>query len=152
MSVLLPGGLTPPRLHLHEATRAWAALVLAVSSYTRVSHIDLLRRQGRSYMALANARKLLVWAFIEVADTPETVSMAWLEQCMALGRRSIRDILRDERPEGLEAVLTLYAELTNRLGSDEIIEAVTAGMLGERSPKARLWPKGFMRGLGLSEE
>jgi len=151
MSVLLPQGLTPPKLALSAMTKAWVALVFAVSSCSRVSHIDLLRRPGRSYTALASARQLLVWAFAEISDAPDFITEAWLEQCMILGRRSIHEILRGQRPDDLEAVLAVYAELIKRLGDDEIQEAVSAGFVGERSPKARLFPKGFLASLGLAE-
>jgi hypothetical protein len=151
-TVLIPIGLGPPKLSIVSAIRGWAALVLAVTSKTKVSHIDLLRHSGRSSKELADGRRLLVWAFLEVADVEEDMAISWLEQCVALGRRSIMDGLKDEPPAELAEVVALYGRLVREMGEEDVQEAVAAGLLGERKPRARVWPKGFLAKLGLSEQ
>lgn len=145
-------GLGPPRLTVGPAVRGWAALVLAVTSKTRVSHIDMLRHEGRSSKELADARRLLVWAFLEVCDIEEGMGIAWLEQCVALGRRSIMDGLKGDPPEELKEVVETYTRLMQEMGDEDVQEAVAAGLLGERKPRARIWPRGFLTRLGLAEQ
>lgn len=145
-------GLGPPKLSIASAIHGWAALVLAVTSKSRVSHIDLLRHEGRSSKELADARRLLVWAFLEVVDFDDDMAIAWIEQCVALGRRSIMDGLKGDPPEELEEVVATYSRLVHEMGDDDVREAVAAGLLGERKPRARVWPRGFLARLGLIEQ
>ena len=143
--------VSPPKLTIASAIRGWAALVLAVTNTTRISHVDLLRHTGRSGKELADARRLLVWAFLEVADIEEDTAISWIEQCVALCRRSIVDALKAEPPEELRATVELYSRLMREMGAEDSREAVTAGLLGQRKPRARVWPKGFLAKLGLNE-
>lgn len=141
--------LSPPKIRIEEAIRGWAALVLAVREHVNVSMVDLLRHDGRSSQALAEARRLLIWAFLEVSDTDDDASIAWLEQCIKLGRRSISDGLKGEPPERLSSVIQTYRRLAPALGPADVADTIAAGLLGQRKPRSRVWPKGFLARLGL---
>lgn len=146
----MPIAASPPKIAMGPAVRGWAALVLAVAAHSRLSHEAILRHEGRSGKRLADARRLLVWAFMEVVELPEDLATAWLEQCLQLGRRSILDALRrGEPPAQLAGVLATYSRLMREMGPEDVREAVTAGILGERRPRATVWPKGLLERLGL---
>lgn len=146
-----PVTANPPRIALAPIMHGWAALVMAVSSYCRVSHFDILQHEGRSSKRLADARRLLAWAFLEVADMDEELAIAWLEQCLQLGRRSILDGLRiGDPPAGLPEVVATYTRLMREMGPADFKEAIGAGIIGERRPRANIWPKGFGKKFGLN--
>lgn len=148
----LSGGqcATPPRIRITDAIHGWAALVLAVREHTCVSMGDLLRHDGRSSRALADARRLLIWSFVEVSDAKdEDAAIAWLEQCMKLGHRSIVDCLKEPVPEKLRDVMRTYQRLVVALGPADVADTIAAGLLGQRKPRSRVWPKGFLERLGL---
>lgn len=141
---------TPPKIHISEAIRGWAALVLAVREFSCVSMEDLLRHDGRSSRALTEARRLLIWAFLEVSDGANTdESVAWLEQCMTFGARSIAESLKGEAPDKLQDALRTYQRLLLELGPADVADTIAAGLLGQRKPRSRIWPKGFLERLGL---
>lgn len=142
---------SPPKIALGPAIHCWVALVLAVMERCQLSHHDILRHEGRSSKRLADARRLLIWAFMEVAGVEEDLAIAWLEQCLLLGRRTIVDGLRlGGPPDGLAETLATYSRLVREMGPEDVREAVAAGILGERKPRATLWPKGYFKKLGLS--
>jgi hypothetical protein len=142
-------GLGPPKIGIGAAIHGWAALVLAVADHCGVSHVAVLRHGGRASRVLVESRRLLVWAFLEVSDMDEAVSISWLEQCMALGRRTLTDALRAQAPDGLQDVIATYHRLFKIMGPADVKEVVSAGLLGERRPRARMWSKGFLKRLGL---
>jgi hypothetical protein len=145
-----PVTASPPKIALGPAIHCWVALVLAVMERSKLSHHDILRHAGRSSKRLADARRLLIWAFMEVAGVGEDLAIAWLEQCLQLGRRTIVDGLRlGAPPEGLAETVATYSRLVREMGPEDVSEAVTAGIVGERKPRATLWPKGFFQKLGL---
>ena len=140
----------PPKLDIGPAIKGWAAVVLAVTSKSKVSHIDLLRHTGRSSEALAEARRLTIWVFMEVVDADdEDYAVGWLEQCLGLSRRSITDALKGEPPALLRACVETYARLRRQMGPSDVLEAIAAGLLGQRRHRARVWPKGFLERLGI---
>lgn len=147
-----PTSISPPKVRIFEAIRGWAALVLSVTEHTRVSHLDLLRHEGKSGRELAEARRLLTWAFMEVSDMDDNGAIAWLEQCISLGRRSISDGLKGEPPEKLAAVIQTYRRLATSLGPADVADTIAAGLLGQRKPRSRLWPRGFLARLGLRDK
>jgi len=151
VSVLDATALNQPRVHIAEAIRGWAAVVLTAVHHTGFSHVSLLRRPGRSSAALASARRLLIWLFMEVADGDVDTSKAWLEQCMGLCRRSIEEALKGEPPETLPDALATCRRLIVGLGPEDVAEVIAAGLLGERKPRSRLWSKGFLERLGLGQ-
>jgi len=141
----------PPPLNILTAMKGWAALVLAVSTHLKISHIDLLRHKGRSGPNLTKARRLLVWAFMEVSDAPYRDSMAWLEQCVALGQKSLKNNLQGVPPADLAEVVATYSRLLHTLGAADVHDAIAAGLFGRRMPRARVWPKGFLARLELQD-
>ncbi len=138
-----------PRIHLSETLRGWAALVLAVQEHSMASMTTLLRRGGRGTSALAEARRLLIWAFLEVSDLDDDASIAWIEQCITLSRRSIVDSLRGPAPDKLPEVIQTYRRLAVSLGPADVACTIAAGLLGQHKPRSRVWPKGFLERLGL---
>lgn len=146
-----PMEVSPPKVRIFEAIRGWAALVLAVTEHANVSHLDLLCHEGKSGRSLAEARRLLSWAFLEVSDTSDYLAIAWLEQCVSLGRRSISDGLKGDPPAKLPAVIQTYRRLATALGPEDIDDTIAAGLLGQRRPRSRVWPRGFLARLGLRD-
>ena len=147
----MPASAAPPKIAMFDVIRGWVALVLAVSHACRLTHLDILGHEGRSSERLAKARRLLCWAFMEVAELDTDLATAWLEQCLQLGHRSIVDnVNRGEPPEKLQEVLELYSRLYREMGPEDVRTAATSGILGERRPRATYWPKGFLQKLGLT--
>lgn len=149
VNVLDATALNQPRVHIAEAIRGWAAVVLTAVHHSGFSHISLLRQPGRSSAALASARRLLIWLFMEVSDSNADTSKAWLEQCMGLCRRSIEETLKSEPPESLSDALATCNRLLVGLGVEDMAEVIAAGLLGERKPRSRLWSRGFLERFGL---
>lgn len=141
----------PPKISLFEILKAWTILVLAVSHLTKVAHYDMVHRSGRPSRREAEAKRLLCAAFLEVVGAEEgELAIAWLEQSLQLGRRSVVDSLRElQDPAALAEVLQVYSRLMRELGPDEVKELVAAGLFGERRSRATVWPKGFLKKLGL---
>lgn len=139
-----------PRLAMAEVVRGWVALVLAVSHVTRLTHNDILRHVGRSSKRLADARRLLCWAFMEVTELDSDLGMRWLEQCVALGHRSVADNLgQGGPPPELGEALQIYQRLVRAMGAEDVKIAAAAGILGAPRQRSTLWPKGFLKRLGL---
>ena len=144
--------LTPPKIELVSIIKHWVALVLAVCHHTGVSHIHLLKHTGRSGKELADARRLLAWCLLEVCNGDTNMVIAWMEEVMALGRKSISNGLRGEPPPGIHEVLEIYTNLCRRLGPGDVGESIAAGLLGQKTSRARLFPKGFLERLGLGSK
>jgi len=151
-AALGPGATGPPAAQIESAIQAWVAAVLSVLSQIQVPHLELLRYRGRTRATrnLTMARRLLIWLFVEVSDASTALAIAWLEQCLGLGKRSIKDVLAGAPPVELQPALQVYTRLMTELGPDDVAKAVAAGVLGQRSDCwARIWPKGFLERLGV---
>ena len=141
----------PPKIEIVSGMQGWVALVLAVTHHTEVAAYDLLRRTGRTGYILSDARRLLVWAFLEVADADDQGAVAWLEQVLPINKRNILAILKEKEPENLRDVIDTYSGLYALIGFDELREAIAAGLFGQRGQRVRVWPKGFTQSLGLRD-
>ena len=142
----------PPVL-LQSAVKGWVAVVLSVLHHTGARNIDLLRHSGRTSTKLGEARRLLIWLFMEIASRSGDTLMAeaWLEQCVNIGRRTIKDTLLGEPPPQhlLAAALMTYARLQQELGPEDVHEALQAGVIGAPHDRGRIWRKDFGLRLGL---
>lgn len=145
-----PDASGPPLVPVMEGLRGWVALVLAVCDATRISHIDILDSQpGRVRSAVVEARRLLAWAFMEVADAPTAVTAAWLEQFTGLARRTVVSYWDGEAPAALPLVLACYNRLMVAMSDQDVWCGICAGLVGQPLHRARRWPRGFHLRLGL---
>lgn len=141
---------TPPKLQVQSSMAGWTALLLAVSHHAEVAVYDLLYQTPRSGRIILHARRLLIWGFRDVCDVDEPEAVAWLTMTMtAISKRTIQQILSAGYPEGLSEVIATYQRVLPLIGFDELREAVSAGVFGQRGERSRLWTKGFTESLGL---
>ena len=144
-----PDTLGPPLLPIMDGLKGWVAVVLAVCDVTRVSHINILQTPGRVGTQVTDARRLLTWAFIEVADAETSVSTSWLEQFTGLTRRTVTGYIAGERPGALGETLECYTRLMVEMSQRDVWDAISAGLVGAPQNRSRRWPRGFHQRLGL---
>lgn len=149
----LVGGFAPPKISVAPAVNGWAALVLAVCHTANVGVERILRRSRRASRSISDARRLLIWAFLEVTDSrDDDMNLGWLEQTMGLNKRAVKGMLREQPPEELRAVVALFSRLHRAMGQEDVHEVITAGLLGERKERPREWTRGFLARMGLSDD
>lgn len=118
-------------LSSYDLVYKYIALVLSVLSLTDVSHVMLYRTKHRPKNKVAEARKLLIWAFMEISRDGPEIATVLLSHFTGLCLKTITESLKSEPPDALESAIARYHAAVTMLGPDDIKHALACGILGE---------------------